>query len=109
MTEAAAAHDYRVAPVQPDELSVVTIELSILSPLQLLDDPMDVEIGRHGLYISYQSSRGVLLPQVAIEYGWDKKTFLQQTCLKAGLSGSAWQQPTTQICAFTALILKEER
>ena len=109
MTEAAAAHDHRVPPVQPDELSHVTIELSILSPLELLDDPLDVEIGRHGLYVSYQSRRGVLLPQVATEYGWDKQTFLEQTCLKAGLSGNAWQQPMTQVCAFTALVLTEER
>jgi len=109
MTEAAAAHDHRVAPVQPDELSHVTIELSILSPLEVLEHPLDVEIGKHGLYVSYQSSRGVLLPQVATEYGWDKQTFLEQTCLKAGLSTNAWQQPTTQVCAFTALVFKEER
>ncbi len=109
MTEAAAARDYRVAPVQTNELSDVTIELSILSPLQILDDPLALEIGRHGLYISHASKRGVLLPQVATEYGWDKKTFLKQTCLKAGLSGDAWQRPTTEVCAFTALILKEGR
>jgi AmmeMemoRadiSam system protein A len=109
MTEAAAARDLRVAPVHPDELADVTIELSVLSPLEVLDDPLALDVGRHGLHISYANKRGVLLPQVAAEYGWDKETFLGETCLKAGLSRKAWQQPRTQVCAFTALIIKEER
>jgi AmmeMemoRadiSam system protein A len=109
MTEAAASRDYRVEPVQIFELSEVTIEVSILSPLRDLTDPLAIEIGKQGLHIANGENRGVLLPQVAVQYGWDQETFLRQTCLKAGLSKNAWKWPGTKLSAFTALILQEER
>jgi uncharacterized protein len=109
MTEAAASRDYRVEPVQIRELSEVIIELSIVSPLQVLADPLAIEIGKHGLYVANGENRGVLLPQVAPEYGWNQETFLCQTCLKAGLSKNAWKWPETKLSVFTALILKEEK
>ncbi|HWP60600.1 MAG TPA: AmmeMemoRadiSam system protein A [Candidatus Acidoferrales bacterium] len=109
MTEAAASRDYRMNPIQSWELREISIELSILSPLWLVSDPLAVEIGKHGLYLVSGDKRGVLLPQVAVEYGWGVETFLRQACLKAGLLADAWRWPETRISAFTALILKEER
>ena len=81
------------------------LEISILSPL--LDVvPQQVEVGRHGLLISRGALRGLLLPQVAVEWNWDREQFLEETCLKAGLPPDAWQHGA-RIQAFTAQILKE--
>lgn len=107
MTEAAASRDYRVPPVEPAELADIEIEISVLSPLRLIDDPLSLAVGVHGLHIAQGERRGVLLPQVATHYGWDLVTFLGQACLKAGLPEEAWKQPGTKISSFTALILKE--
>jgi AmmeMemoRadiSam system protein A len=109
MTEAAASRDARVAAIEPAELARIDIEISVLSPLVKADDPLALEIGRHGLYISSGVRRGVLLPQVAVEYGWDMKKFLDQTCVKAGLPKHAWKRPETEVLAFTTLIIKEGR
>jgi AmmeMemoRadiSam system protein A len=109
MTEAAACRDQRVLPVSSNELSDIRINISILSPLRLVDDPLSLEVGKHGLHTVSGEKRGVLLPQVATEYGWDIKTFLCQTCLKAGLPKNAWEWPETKISSFTALIIEEER
>src|SRR5262249_24948964 len=89
MTEAAASRDRRVAAIAPSELAQIHIEISVLRPLFKAEDPPALETGRHGLYISNGGRRGVLLPQVATQYGWDMKKFLQQTCVKAGLSKDA--------------------
>ena len=107
MTEAAASRDRRVAAIAPSELAQIHIEISVLSPLVKAEDPPALEIGRHGLYISNGGRRGVLLPQVATQYGWDMKKFLQQTCVKAGLPKDAWQWPETEVRAFTTLIIEE--
>jgi hypothetical protein len=107
MTEAAASRDRRVAAIAPSELAQIHIEISVLSPLVKAEDPPALEIGRHGLYISNGGWRGVLLPQVATQYGWDMKKFLQQTCVKAGLPKDAWQGPETEVRAFTTLIIEE--
>lgn len=107
MTEAAASRDRRVAAITPGELGQIHIEISVLSPLFKAEDPPALEIGRHGLYISNGDRRGVLLPQVATQYGWDMKKFLQQTCVKAGLPKDAWQRPETEVFAFTTLIIEE--
>ena len=109
MTEAAASRDERVAAIEPTELAHIDIEISVLSPLFKAEDPLALEIGRHGLYISNGGRRGVLLPQVAVEYGWDMKKFLDQTCVKAGLPKQAWKRPETEILAFTTLIIKEKQ
>lgn len=109
MTEAAASRDARVAAIAPAELAQIQIEISVLSPLVKADDPLALEIGRHGLYISSSGRRGVLLPHVATEYGWDLEKFLEQTCVKAGVRKDAWKHPETEIFAFTTLIIEEER
>jgi uncharacterized protein (TIGR00296 family) len=80
----------------------------VLSPLAPFEDPLALEIGKHGLYIAAGGKRGVLLPQVATQYGWDSKTFLEQTCLKAGLRKNAWKDSDVQVSGFTALIIEEQ-
>jgi uncharacterized protein (TIGR00296 family) len=75
--------------------------------LESIDDPLTLEIGKHGLYIASGEKRGVLLPQVATQYGWDMKTFLEQTCLKAGLQKHAWKESEVRVSGFTALIIEE--
>jgi AmmeMemoRadiSam system protein A len=91
---AAAFEDTRFSPVIADELPLLQVELSILTPPQAIR-PEDIEIGRHGLLLSHQGRRGLLLPQVAAERAWDRQTFLAQTCHKAGLPSDAWQKGAT--------------
>ena len=88
---AAATADPRFPPVTPEELAHLEIEVSVLSPLRRIDDPSEIQVGTHGLYISQSGRHGLLLPQVATDLGWDRETFLRQTCLKAGLPGDAWR------------------
>jgi AmmeMemoRadiSam system protein A len=97
---AAAFDDNRFSPVTPEEAPHLEIELSILSPMQPIQ-PEQIEIGRHGLLISWQGRRGLLLPQVPVEHDWDRTTFLEQTCRKAGVPLDAWQRGAT-IEGFTA-------
>ncbi|MFQ5850225.1 MAG: AmmeMemoRadiSam system protein A [Candidatus Binatia bacterium] len=109
MTGAAASRDYRVPPIRQSEVSEIQISISILSPLELVHDPLSLRVGEHGLHIACGDKRGVLLPQVATEHGWDIRTFLDQTCLKAGLPEDAWNWPETKISSFTALVIEEDR
>ncbi len=104
---AAAFEDARFHPVTLPEASDLEIELSILSPPQPIPAE-SVEIGRHGLLISMAGRRGLLLPQVPTEHNWDRSTFLEQTCRKAGLSLDAWKNGAT-IEAFTAEIFGDKR
>ena len=106
MAIAAATQDPRFSPVTPDELPYISLEISILSPIKEIKDPFEIEIGRHGLYIAQGKKRGVLLPQVAIENRFDRFTFLEQTCLKAGLPPSSWLEGAT-IFTFEADIFAE--
>jgi AmmeMemoRadiSam system protein A len=99
---AAAFEDARFPPLRSDEIPALQISLSILSPLQTIL-PQEVEVGRHGLVVSVADRRGLLLPQVAVEHDWDRETFLQQTCKKAGLPLDAWEQGA-KLEAFTAEI-----
>lgn len=108
MTEAAASRDPRVTPVSKKELAEIQIDITVLSPLESLNDPLTLEIGKHGLYVASGAKRGVLLPQVATQYGWDIKTFLEQTCLKAGLQKHAWKESGVRVSGFTALIIEEQ-
>lgn len=103
---AAAFEDTRFYPVTLEEARQLEIELSILSPPQPVRAE-DIEIGRHGILISMAGRRGLLLPQVAVEHNWDRVTFLQQTCYKAGLPSDAWQKGAI-IEAFTAEIFGEK-
>ena len=104
---AAAFEDNRFYPVSLAEASDLKIELSILSPPQPIK-PEDIEIGRHGLLISMHGYRGLLLPQVPIEHHWDRDTFLDQTCRKAGLPPEAWRKGAT-VEGFTAEVFGEEQ
>jgi AmmeMemoRadiSam system protein A len=97
---AAAFDDPRFAPVTLDQARELQVSLSVLSPLKPIP-PEDVEVGRHGLLISQGFRRGLLLPQVPTEHGWDRDTFLEQTCRKAGLPTDAWRKGAT-VEAFTA-------
>ena len=96
----AATADPRFLPVTPDELPDLRIEISVLSTLRRIDQPSQIQVGEHGLHISQGGRRGLLLPQVATEFGWDRETFLRQTCLKAGLPGDAWRRGA-EIRVFT--------
>jgi AmmeMemoRadiSam system protein A len=109
MAVAAATEDPRFEPVRPHELREIDIEISVLSPLRRVADPAEVEVGKHGVYITRGRHRGVLLPQVATEYGWDRETFLEHTCHKAGLPPEAWKEPGTIIEVFTAEVFGEKR
>lgn len=90
----AAVDDPRFSPVQPEELSDLSIEVSVLGPLEPIDphDQSAIEIGRHGLVVERGRHRGLLLPQVATEWNWTRDDFLRHTCIKAGLSPDAWQR-----------------
>ncbi len=88
--KSAAFDDPRFPPVTVAEAALLKVELSVLSPLQPIR-PEDVVVGRHGLVVTQGSHRGLLLPQVPVEWDWDRETFLSQTCLKAGLAEGAWQ------------------
>lgn len=103
---AAAFHDTRFFPVTREEAPRLEIEISVLSPLQAIEAD-DIEIGRHGLVVTFGSRRGLLLPQVPTEYGWDLKTFLEQTCQKAGLPCDAWERGAT-LEGFTAEVFGDK-
>jgi AmmeMemoRadiSam system protein A len=96
----AATTDPRFPPATPDELPYLQIEISVLSPLERIDEPGQIRVGEHGLHISQGGRRGLLLPQVATEFGWDRESFLRQTCIKAGLPGDAWRRGA-EIRVFT--------
>jgi uncharacterized protein (TIGR00296 family) len=93
--------------VTESELPEVEIEISALGPLRPIR-PEDVEVGRHGLLISHQGRRGVLLPQVPVEHDWDRETFLDHTCLKAGLLPGAWKEEGVELLSFTAEVFGED-
>ena len=107
MAGASASKDPRFHPLENEELNNFSLEISVLSPLEKIEDIEQIQIGSHGIYIEKNFSRGVLLPQVATDYGWDRETFLQQTCLKAGLPTNAWQGVDADIYIFSAKIIKE--
>lgn len=102
-----ALDDPRFPPLGPDELEEITLELSILSPLQPVTDPEDVLPGTHGLLLELDGARGLLLPQVAVEFGMGREEFLAATARKAGLSRNAWTSPGARLWSFTAEIVRE--
>src|SRR5271165_3345050 len=103
---AAAFDDPRFEPVTLTETPKLKVEISVLSPLQPIQ-PDEVVVGRHGLVVTQGNHRGLLLPQVAPEWEWNRETFLAQTCLKAGLPTDAWQHGA-QLQGFTAEVFGEE-
>jgi len=104
--QAAAFDDPRFQPVTDEEVPQLSIEISVLSPLRPIR-PEEVVTGVHGLIVSKGNRRGLLLPQVPVEWHWDRETFLSQTCLKAGLPPDAWMQGI-DLQAFTAEVFGEE-
>ena len=101
-----AHHDHRFEPIAPHELDHLVIDLSLLTPPEVVDDVADIVIGRHGLIVELDLRRGLLLPQVAPEQGWDREMFLAQTCGKAGLTPDAWRHGAT-ILRFEAEVFGE--
>jgi len=106
MAVSAATRDPRFYPMKPADLADFSLEISVLSPLQQIQAVSEIEVGIHGLYLIKGHNHGVLLPQVAIEYGWDRETFLQHTCRKAGLPDTAWQKDC-EIYIFSAEVFGE--
>jgi hypothetical protein len=102
MAEAAAFRDPRFTPVSERELPDLEIEISVLTPLKRITDVKEIEVGKHGIYIKKGWYSGLLLPQVATEYGMDRQTFLEHTCQKAGLPSNAWKDKDTEIYIFSA-------
>jgi len=109
MAQAAAFRDPRFPPVTEDELDNLEIEISVLTPIREIDDINEIEVGRHGIIIERGGYSGLLLPQVATDYGWDRITFLEHTCQKAGLPTDAWKKEGTTIKIFSADIFHEEK
>jgi len=102
----AATEDTRFNPVRPEELGELEYEISVLTPLQKIDNPGRVQVGKHGLVIAMGRNRGVLLPQVPVENKWDRETFLNQACLKAGLPPDSWKKGA-EISVFEAIVFHE--
>lgn len=106
-TLAAARADPRFSPMTAAELSEVHIEISVLSPLEAVEEIDSIVIGIHGLLLNHQGRRGLLLPQVAVEHGWDREQFLSQLCRKAYLPATAWREGA-KIQRFSALVFSEK-
>lgn len=109
---AAATEDPRFPPVDQAELPQITVEVTILTvPVPIEGDPEDrpgkVVVGRHGLIARGMGTSGLLLPQVATEYGWDPMTFLDHTCMKAGLPNRCWTYPSVEVLTFEGQIFTE--
>jgi len=110
LARSSATEDPRFAGdrVTPEELAEIDIEISVLSPLERIANPLDIELGKHGIYIRRGGRQGCFLPQVAPEQGWSKEEFLSYCCShKAGLSPDAWQDPDTETLVFTAEVVSE--
>ena len=103
----AAMEDHRFSPVKPAELAELDYEISVLSPMRRVLDVAQIQPGRDGLLMKRGRTEGLLLPQVAAEEHWNRDTFLQETCFKAGLERSCWQTADTDIFSFTALVFGE--
>lgn len=103
----AAFRDPRFTPVRRDEFPSLHLEISVMGPILRVNDVKEIEVGRDGLIIRRGHQAGLLLPQVAAEYGWDRQTFLSQTCVKAGLPPLCWHDSDTRIERFSAEVFGE--
>ena len=108
MTIEAAFHDPRFPAVNASELSRIEIEISVLSPLKQVKDISEIEVGKHGILIKRGPNQGLLLPQVAAEYGWDRIKFLEETCCKAGLAKDSYKGQDCRIFIFSAQVFSEK-
>lgn len=107
MAAAAAFGDPRFPPLGEEEVADLELEISVLSPMRQIKKVEEIQVGTHGLYIVLGMHRGLLLPQVATEQKWDRLTFLEQTCAKAGLPTDAWKDAAAKIYVFSAQIFSE--
>jgi len=102
MALSAAFQDPRFEPLSSEELSDLDIEISVLTPFEKITDAACIKVGRHGLMIRKGDCSGLLLPQVPVQFGWDRETFLAQTCQKAGLRPDDWKNPGVELYIFSA-------
>ncbi|MBD3285114.1 AmmeMemoRadiSam system protein A [candidate division WOR-3 bacterium] len=107
MARAAAFTDPRFPPLKEREFGKIDIEITVLSPLKKIYDPDKVVVGTHGLLVKRGPYQGVLLPQVPVEQGWDRETFLDHTCMKAGMRSGCWRDDDTEILVFTGEVFGE--
>ena len=107
MAIAAATRDPRFPPVVVDELAAIDIEISVLGPLRRVNSPTDVVIGRDGVVVEGRGHRGLLLPQVAVESGWDAHAFVERCCQKAGLARDSWKQGDLELSVFSTQVFSE--
>jgi len=96
----AATEDSRFAAIHDSELGSLVIEISVLTPLERCPNVDAIEIGRHGLVVEKEGQRGLLLPEVASNAAWNARTFVEQCCVKAGLTADAWNDPRTKVFTF---------
>jgi AmmeMemoRadiSam system protein A len=106
MAIAAATQDYRFSPLTAEELPRTNIEISVLSLPEPIKDTKEIEVGRHGIIVSKGPHKGLLLPQVPLEYDWDLETYLRHGCLKAGLDEEEWKRGV-DIEVFKAQVFSE--
>ena len=104
---AALTQDPRFPPSTSRDFPLLHVEVSVLSPREKITVPSEVELGTHGLYVEKGKRRGLLLPQVAPEWDWTVEEFLEQVCLKAGLPGDAWRDPSVSLSRFAADVFDE--
>lgn len=102
----AALQDPRFAPMKAEQLDGLSIEISLLSAMELIA-PESIEIGHHGLFVNLHAQRGLLLPQVAVEHRLTREQFLEETCRKAGLAREAWRDPEARLFGFTCEVFAE--
>jgi AmmeMemoRadiSam system protein A len=103
MAKAAALEDPRFDPVHPNELEDIQVEVSVLTKPKLISNPKQIKAGKHGVIIELEGRKGVFLPQVATEYGYNREQLLNMLCLhKMGLEGACWRSPEAKIYIFEA-------
>jgi AmmeMemoRadiSam system protein A len=108
MAREAAFGDPRFPPLSKEEFPRCSIEISVLSPMEICPDPRQVRVGIHGLYLIRRGRAGVLLPQVPVEQGWDLDEYLDYICVKAGLPPGSYETPDAELYTFTAVVFGED-
>ncbi|MBN1619449.1 AmmeMemoRadiSam system protein A [candidate division WOR-3 bacterium] len=107
MAFAASQEDPRFPPVKKEEINDIEIEISVLSVPEIVQNPSEITVGKDGLIVKKGFRQGLLLPQVAVEWGWDRETFLSHACMKAGLTPDSWKETGVEIFIFNAQVFSE--
>ena len=108
LARSSAFEDPRFPPLELSEYEEIDLEISVLTPMEKAASPEQVEVGVHGVYIKAGPRSGVLLPQVPVEQGWNRRQYLTNLCYKAGLAGDCWAQPNAELYLFTAIVFGEK-